>query len=250
MANKMKLKPDSILNLFMPMIDETNPYLLPISANKQDLAFVEDPEQRAVLFDIAATLNAALRALLELHSVYEDLVTCYNMARRYPWRGTKIKRSQHLQFVWVQFINQCYLFKEKYKLAAGQINQAKKIFKQGPPIVVGVGLKEIDKALGKLIRVRGQHFHEWFEHNKHVQFFTMIELINATKRIDGPWGNIEGHYKDAKMMLGWEIESAGEFVESFFKGTVRSQIDDLAKATREYNRIVKRIERQSTRQSA
>ena len=112
---------------------------------------------------------------------------------------------------------------------------------------LGPGLREIDKRLGKYIRARGQHFHEWFEHNTHVQYFSMIELINSVKRSDGPMGNVEGHYRDAKMMLGWDIEAAGESAEAILRGAVHGQIGDLVKMLKKFNGLVGRLEKRAKR---
>jgi hypothetical protein len=238
----MRLKPDQIISLFIPMVDEMQQYLMPIGANKKELTFIEDAKQRAAMYQLASMLSGSIRALLELHSVYEDLVTCHRMARRYPWRGTKITRSQHLQFVWVQFLNQCYLFREKYKLAVNQLNRCKSALEHSAPIPMKQGLKEIDDKLQRLIRRRGQHFHEWFEHHTHVQFFSMIEIINSVKKTSGPWSDVKGHYSDAKAMLGDEIESVAEFMEAMLKGTVRNHIANLVKLLRRYNRLLEQAE--------
>jgi hypothetical protein len=68
-----------------------------------------------------------------------------------------------------------------------------------------------------------------------VQYFSMIELINSVKRSDGPMGNVEGRYRDAKMMLGWDIEAAGESVEAILRGAVHGQIGDLVKMLKKFN---------------
>jgi hypothetical protein len=232
----MKISPEEVLAILLPIIDDSS-VLIHASQSADYFDEVSDRTLRQALQQVAGILGGTMRAILELHSVYEDMITCHRMTRRYPWRGTQIKRSQHLQFVWVQFVNQCYLFHEKYKLTINQLNRCNKVFGR-EPIAISPGLKEINKAMGKLIRARGQHFHEWFEHNKHIQFFTMVELINSVKKEDGPLGDVEGHYADAKNILCAEIEATTMFAEAFFRKRITLHVSDFSVMLDAFKQIV------------
>jgi hypothetical protein len=51
------------------------------------------------------------------------------------------------------------------------------------------------------------------------------------------------------MMLGWEIERAGECAEAFLKGTARGQISDLVRMLKDYNRIARSAEKKAKKAS-
>lgn len=235
----MKMKPEQITEIFGTLVAECKP-LFAIQQNEDFLNFVTDKSDLASIRQIAQRLANAARACFELNKTYVDLVTTYRMSRRYPWRGTQITKSQHLEFVWVQFINQCYLFREKYKLAMNQLNKCNESF--GEPPVSSNELKTVDHNLKKFIRARGQHFHEWFEHNVHIETFTYIELLNSIEKQEGPLGDLSGHYSDAKWFLSNEIETAAMFMERHLKREFRAHIKTLIRELKLFDRLLREME--------
>ena len=74
------------------------------------------------------------------------------MAQRYPWDPRLIKRSEHLHFVWMVFVNLCYLVEERFKLAAEAHNAAVVAFKSGARLKTREGVERIVKGLRQHIQ--------------------------------------------------------------------------------------------------
>jgi len=147
-----------------------------------DFGFVPNKADRELFEQFYALVMFATKAVLELHTVYEDTMLCRKMAAKYPWRDGTLKRSQHLQFSWFLFVNFCYLFEEKYKQAANLIVKAIKPFnKKSADFDVKSALKEIKKSLGPHIRARGQHWHEWHVVTG-VTDYRLIETARSFKK--------------------------------------------------------------------
>jgi hypothetical protein len=108
------------------------------------------------------------------------------------------------------------------------------------PEPISVGLKRIRKALGVHIRQRGQNTHEWSTSNPHAQHISTLELINSEGRIDGPLGNIEGHFRVSRMLMRWEIEQAIRFGEDFLLGLLKKQVSELVGYTARFNELVEK----------
>jgi len=88
--------------------------------------------------------------IFEFRAVYYDLTLTLEMAKQYPRGESKvITRSKHLEFVWFQSVDICYLFKEKYKRFGNLYNRVMKTFKRSTIIDVSDGLKKIDRHLQK-----------------------------------------------------------------------------------------------------
>ena len=156
----MKTRDNEIEGAFRSLIGDAAKNV--ITFDRLDLSSIKKKRDREMLLATQPLLFNCLKSVNELRGVYEDLIVCYYIARRFPWTNKKIKRSQHLHFVWSQFVHLCYLFEEKYKLAAGQCNTVLKAFRENPhKFDVKADLKRIDAHLGNHIRARGQHLHEW-----------------------------------------------------------------------------------------
>ncbi|WP_271585148.1 hypothetical protein [Bradyrhizobium sp. CCBAU 45389] len=72
-----------------------------ISLSDPSLDFVPDGV-RAGIATIHQRLKAEVRALLELRTVYGDLVACQVLARGYPWARGELSHYQHLRLAWSQ----------------------------------------------------------------------------------------------------------------------------------------------------
>src|SRR5260370_35406487 len=136
---------------------------IPYGVNKQSfdgLKFTNEQDKKT--FELAlTTLAQPLRGLFRLHTVYDEMVVLFRMAQAYPWNKRAISRSQHLHLVWLLFVNLCYSFEEKFKLAANAHNRALKAFGVAGGIDVKNGIKRIGENLKEHIRKRGEQIHQW-----------------------------------------------------------------------------------------
>ncbi len=128
-------------------------------------------------------LSTALRALVQLREVYDQMIVAYRMAQRYPWDQRLIKRSEHLHFVWMVFVNLCYLLEEKFKLAAKSHNAVVAAFKRGNSINIQKGVGRISKGLRKHIRSRGEFTHQWRQSHEIISQYHTIELAHSLGRM-------------------------------------------------------------------
>jgi hypothetical protein len=108
-------------------------------------------------------------------------------------------------------------------------------------IDVAAKLKLIDKKLGKQIRARGASFHEWYVEHTSVRHFATIEIINSARKMDGPLGDVEGHYSDAKFFLSTEIKQAIMFMEDFLITILDDDISYFIELIGHFNLLVKRL---------
>lgn len=233
----LKFREDQIIDRLIPLLEIARPNL--IYLEPPEFSFVPNQTLRDQLRRANWLLGRALTAFLQLYSVYEQTIITFRMSRRCPWRKGEIKKSQHLGLVWFQFINQCYLFKEKTKLFANCYNEAVTFLgHKGETIDVAAQLKLINKEIGDQIRARGESFHEWYVAHTHVRHFAAIEIINASKRIDGPLGNVEGHYSDAKFFLSSDVKQAILFMENCLIAIIDNNFKFFIRLIEAYNTTI------------
>jgi hypothetical protein len=236
----LKFRQDEIMDRIVPLLNVARLNLIYIEP--PEFSFVSDQTLRNQLRKATWLLGRTLTAFLQLHSVYEETIITFRMSRRFPWRKGEIKKSQHLSLVWFQFINQCYLFKEKTKLFANCYNEAVKFLgHKEESIDVTAKLKLINKEIGNQIRVRGESFHEWYVAHTNVQRFAAIEIINSSKRIEGPLGNVEGHYSDAKFFLSSDIKQAIVFMENHLIATLDDNFKFFIRLIDGYNTTLQEL---------
>src|SRR5439155_13157442 len=125
---------------FGKILEGITPYAVGLES-LDDLAF-ESQEDKETFVAALNLLSQALRALFRLHTVCEEMIVVWRMAKVYPWNPRSVSRSQHLHFMWVLFVNLCYAFEEKFKLAANEHNNVLKIFKHKGGIDVAAGMKK------------------------------------------------------------------------------------------------------------
>lgn len=159
-------------------------------------------------------VESALARYIQLFRIIEDAEKCRAMARRYPWRGTGITRADHFYFVWFNFTNQCYLYKERTKTFLNDMNALRKFFGE-PTTNVGNGLKKVETALGEYIRHRGSHVHGWHDDHWTYAHFGMIEHLVAsgdTRFAD----DYKNHYQDTKWDMRWRMRVAVETMAKLY----------------------------------
>jgi hypothetical protein len=138
------------------------------------------PDDRNTFENGLILLSTALRGLFQVNSVYEQMVVSYRMALRYPWDPRLIKRSEHLHFVWMVFVNLCYLLEERFKLAAKSHNAAVVALKSGERLKTKEGVERITKGLREHIQARGEFTHQWRSSHDIIRDYQMIELAHST----------------------------------------------------------------------
>lgn len=173
------------------------------------------PDDRSVFAIVYPRLANAVIRLVQLQSVCEHTYKCRRMARRYPWAKTPISQSDHLYFVWFNFTNHCYLFRERTKLFANDYNSLRSIFGQDKKNVKQY-LDEIDGLLAEHIKHRGQHVHEY--HNDHISYSNLglVELVEKLGLSQKIQISSEREFKLSKLHMGIVIERALDFMISFF----------------------------------
>lgn len=183
-------------------------------AKGQPNPVVADAEAQRLIDALSYRIDRALSRYVQLHRIIEDAEKCRLMAGRFPWRGSTISKSDHFYFVWFNFTNQCYLFRERAKEFLNDMNALRRLFRD-PESNVGPTLKKIDKALGEHIRHRGTHVHEW--HNDHLSYSTFSIIEHLGESGDTSWAHrYHGHYQDTKFDMRWRIARSEEFMCEFF----------------------------------
>ena len=161
-------------------------------------------------------LLACTSTIFEFRAVYYDLTLTLEMAKQYPRGESKvITRSKHLEFVWFQSVDICYLFKEKYKRFGNLYNRVMKTFKRSAIIDVSDGLKKIDRHLQKYIRTRGQNVHEGSAESKHITTLSSIELIYRIGHVSDDMPTPDVVYTVARDSLIVDINEALNFIQQF-----------------------------------
>jgi len=207
-----------------------NPLLPLIRSDKEGLPFIQDDAKRQSYEICAHKLGICFRAFLELHTVLDNMHLTLGMSNRYPWGGKTLSKSQHLYFVWFQFVNLCYVFETKYKLSANQYNDLMKFFQIGAEENVKNGLKIIRKKIGHYIRDRGNYTHEWYVNHQAVHLFHLVEFLhNHGKEVSGL--HVSDHYVDAKYFLYNDIKVAIVFMEGFLLEALDGYIGHLGEIT-------------------
>ena len=96
-----------INRLISPLVELAGENLMSLS--EPSFEFV--PEQmRGGISTIHQRLKAELEALLQLETVYRDLVVCRVVASNYPWLRDELSLYQHLRLAWLQLAQLSSMF--------------------------------------------------------------------------------------------------------------------------------------------
>lgn len=179
-------------------------------------------KEKVILKKLNWHVGITTSRLLQFKSVIEHVYICFLMARKFPWHRTKITKSDHFYFVWFNFTNHCYVFRERAKKFLNQYNKMCQTFAQQKTTIPPF-LKKIDSELRSFIKFRGQYVHEWEDHHVSYEHFQLVEMLN---RIDpNSEFNLTEHYQDAKWDVKFEVEKALEKMMATF--------EDISKATQD-----------------
>jgi hypothetical protein len=236
----MKYKTNEMAKQLFPLIDASKHYII-TGKRRQSLSDIENKKLREALYEVQNLVGGAIRATLQIHSIYESTIVCHKMVQSYPWKRNRITKSQHLYFVWSQFTNLCYLFEERLKLLIDLQNRTLGMFQKQKSLKISDWIKKIRKSLGAHIRERGQNTHEWSKSNPHAEYFATIEFINSIEpQSEGLLGNLIGQYRVTRMLMRWEIEAAIKFMEVFLLDLFAKQVPELVSCALIFNELVER----------
>lgn len=189
---------------FNALFDLCRPYVMR-SYSEDIFAEVEDETTRRLGQQMQAVSGKALSSFVQWHGVGEELSRAHRMLNRYPWYGTEITKSQHLETTWFLTQNLCYHFKEKAKLFYNQQKEASKFFDLEEPSWLKAKLKFIDKEMGEAIRDRGNTVHGWNSKVQATYTLSAVEILQAGDSEKKDW-DIRGHYADAKWQLRYDAK--------------------------------------------
>jgi hypothetical protein len=219
-----------------PLLDAIVKYVVK-SAVEDALASISLEPDREAVRTVLSRMRRCVIAFFELHTVYTNMELTLVMAKRYPWRNRGISRSEHLEFVWFQFINLCYLLKEKYKLSANEYNEIMRMFKRSAREDVKVGLQKIDKQVGKFVRTRGRHLHEWYERDEFINMASLAEFLGKRgQKVEGL--SEKGEYQMARLFLAEDIRRARVFMEEFLEAALQGYMGEFVKLTLYFNDVI------------
>jgi hypothetical protein len=191
-----------------------------------------------------------MTSIFEFSRPLEDLVLFDYMASRYPWRSKRITRAKHLEFIWFQFLNLCYLFKEKYRVCWNRHNRLMQALGRAHREDVAAGLKEIDTALGAFIRSRGQHTHEFGVYHQRITTLSTIEFVREHRDVVVKLDDEGRSYRIARGLVREDIERARQFMVEFLGKAARGFLKEYSAAVTNFNKLIdKGLTQEKTRAS-
>ncbi len=173
--------------------------------NNGNFAEVNDPQTQRLANAVENRVCNAVGAFMQFNGVAEELATACKMLKRYPWHGTEISKSSHLEMTWFLVQNLCYHFKEKTKLYYNNQKLAAQILGLSTPSWLKEELRLIDSEMGKAIRDRGNTVHGWNTRESSIYTFSMVELLVESGESSRDW-DLKSHYSDAKFFLGLKAQ--------------------------------------------
>lgn len=223
---------ESALEKLHPLLDAAQCILRHPAPQFDDIS---DVESRKALEATCFLLHEALKALLELNSVYDDIVIALQMGRRFPWHGYEIRKSDHLKFIWFQHVNLCYLFEEKLKLVRNALGRVETILDHDFEMVhLSLMQKNVKKILGRHIRSRGQTFHEWYQHQESLRDYRMFEFTCKYEKSDGYSDFVERHYRHTKSIILREILASAQFMQACLADIFEHQAEHLSECLKKF----------------
>ncbi|MET3911270.1 hypothetical protein ABID59_005633 [Bradyrhizobium sp. S3.3.6] len=102
----------AIDRLIVPIVELAGENLMSLPDPSFD--FVPD-KMREGISAIHLRLKAELKALLQLRTIYGDMITCRIVAGEYPWILGELSHYQHLRLAWSQLMRLSDLFDEIMK---------------------------------------------------------------------------------------------------------------------------------------
>ena len=203
---------------------------------------IADEAQRRAVELMARILGTAVMAIFEMNSVHDDLLVVKKMAKRYPWKPSHIKKSEHLKLVWFQHINLCYLFEEKVKLVLTRSRHVDRLFRnvveqKFDDASIRALHSKVKEHLGEHIRARGQTFHEWYQDHEYLKDYRTIELVHSFD--PEKFEQIEPIYWAVRSEICSEITASATFMEESLVEFFNKDMGFLIEAINRFAAIVK-----------
>ncbi|WP_164657869.1 hypothetical protein [Tropicibacter sp. Alg240-R139] len=177
-------------------------FVLP-GSKKSNFEAMEHSDTKLLAKNLEQRVGSSVGAFMQFNGVPEELATACKMLKRYPWHGTDISKSSHLEMTWFLVQNLCYHFKEKTKLYFNNQKSAALILRLPEPMWLKAELKLIDDIMGKAIKDRGNTVHGWNTTENSIYTYSLVETIVEAGEESGDW-DLKSHYRDAKFFLGWK----------------------------------------------
>ncbi|WP_291045596.1 hypothetical protein [Hyphomonas sp.] len=183
-----------------------------------------------IVLPICGNLSNAISRYRQLQEVIERSLKICLMARRYPWHGTPITKTDHFHTVWFCFSGYCYLFEERAKRFYDDWNKARGYFDM-KPVSQGQHIKKICSEFKPYLQHRGEFTHEY---NKTHYSFATFELIEQLNLHTGEYAHrLNDSYLESKADVLWNIANGTLRMCSEFSallGEPAIQIPAMAKA--------------------
>jgi len=193
-----------------------------------DFSSIKNNDARQVIERLYSMSIRANKAIHEVHSVYNDMQLCQLMSRRFPWRKGTFKRSDHLHFSWMLFVNLCYLFRLKLKQAYNVAQPLAALSKGANKFDVASELKLLDHKIGRHIRARGEHWHQWNVGHKWIKDYRMFEFLDQAGELPRGLPPIDGIFRVAQSELVSDVQDAMEAMDTSLETLLKATANDIS----------------------
>lgn len=180
------------------------------------------PEVRENLQILMGHYSDAVARYAQAQSIIEETWKLYFMARKYPWHGTPITKSDHLHFVWLSFTHHCYLFEERVKKFYADWNALRRLTNL-QEVEGGSHIKQISNRLAEYIKHRGAHTHQGNVIHNSYKTYQLVEFLQS--HTDGNYEErARDFYLESKVEIKHHIASGvGVMAEEFLSLRGRPQ---------------------------
>lgn len=119
-------------------------------------------------------------SLMEIETAIQNLLDTEIYIRRFPYKATRITRIRHLRFVFVNYLNEVYLLKQRLKAFLQLIeelyangNRKKEVRK-----VTQLLFRYISEVFEQIVSVRSSHVHKEEYTDRQLERLEVLELIS------------------------------------------------------------------------
>jgi hypothetical protein len=217
-----------------PILDVSQKHL------QDEDSFTPSDEHRERLERVRHALHWSCNSFFLLETVFVDMIVCYRMAGRYPWSPKYIRRSEHMHFVWVSFVNLCYIFEERMKSAVNMYNAVSPLTQK--EVDPSKYLKLIKRDLGPSIRARGLHVHQNHPGSEDIILYRAVEFVQQIGDPPTEMPMVEHGVKLTRKRLreqiGQDVAKTEDILNSFFEETGANLVQAVVRFA-EYKEAVK-----------
>ncbi|MBI5263589.1 MAG: hypothetical protein HY852_17410 [Bradyrhizobium sp.] len=230
--------------LLKPILDSAAQYLIRLA--EPGLEFVPEKLRRP-LFVVHQTLSGELRALLELRTVYGDMIVCRIAAARHPWEQGELTHYQHLRLVWSHFLRLHSTFEHKLAELGQYHREALELFSADiEPMDADAYPGQAGIVSGETATCRERQTDRWYEvAPKPEQSAIFPQMRVASDWPDGlsPFAD---HYDGARRELLSEIDTTAEMVGAAIAGFLVCHGRALLDVIERYNNMLTNFQKSRT----